>query len=56
MKSYLTVRSEFLVQRYAQRVDQPTEEMGAPFLPPGVKKSGREANPDPIMQAKGRKV
>ena len=56
MATYLSVKSKFSIQSYAQRVDQPTEEMGAPFLPPGVKKSGREANTDLVMQAKGRKV
>ena len=56
MKDYLTIRSKFLVQSYTQRVDWPTEEMGVPFLPPGVKESGREANSGPVMQAKERKI
>ena len=56
MKGYLIVRSEFPIQSYAQRVDWPTEKMGVPFLPLGVKKNGREADPDPIMQANGRKI
>jgi len=56
MKNYLTIRSKFPVQSYAQRVDQPTEEMGAPFLQLGVKEIRRKASPNPVMQVKGRKV
>ena len=56
MKDYLTIRNKFPVQSYAQRVDQPTEKMGVPLLPPGVEKSGREANSDLVMQAKGWKI
>ena len=56
MASYLSIRSKFPVQSYTQRVDQPIEKMGVPFLPPGVEKSGREADSDPVMQAKGRKI
>jgi len=56
MASYLSVRSESPIQSYTQRVDQPIEKMGVPFLPPGVEKSGSEADSDPVMQAKGRKV
>ena len=56
MASYLSVRSESPIQSYIERVDQPTEKMGVPLLPPGVEKSGREANSDPVMQAKGRKI
>ena len=56
MVSYLSVRSKFSTQSYAEKVDQPTEEMGVPFLPLGVKESGREADSDPVMHAKGRKI
>ena len=56
MKDYLTVRSKFPVQSYTQRVDWPTEEMGAPFLPLRVKEVGRKIGSDPVMQGKGRKV
>ena len=56
MKDYLTVRSKFPIQSYTQRVDQPTEKMGVSFLPPGVKESGREADSDPVVHAKGRKI
>ena len=56
MESYLSVRGKFPIQSYAQRVDQPTEEIGVSFLPPGVKESGREADSDLVMQAKGRKI
>ena len=52
MKDYLTVRSKFPVQSYTQRVDWPTEEMGTPFLPPGVKEVGRKTSFDPVMQGK----
>jgi hypothetical protein len=30
--------------------------MGVPFLPPGVKESEREANSNPVMHAKRRKI
>jgi len=30
--------------------------MGVPFLPPGVEKTGREADTDLAMQAKRRKI
>ena len=56
MVSYLSVRSKFPIQSYTQRVDQPTEKMGVPFLPPGVKESGGEANSDLVMHTKGRKI
>ena len=56
MKDYLTIRSKLPVQSYAQRVDRPTEEMGATFLPPRVKEIGRKASPNLVMQVKGRKV
>ena len=56
MISYLSVRSKFPIQSYAQRVDQSIEKMGVPFLPPGVKESGREANSDLVMQAEGREI
>ena len=56
MVSYLYVRIKHSIQSYASRMDQPTEEMWVPFLPPGVKESGREANSGPVMQAKGRKI
>ena len=56
MVNYLFVRSKFPIQSYAQRVDQPTKEMGVSFLPPGVKESGREADSDPVVHAKGRKI
>jgi len=36
LTSYLTVRSEIFIQSYATRMDWPTEEMGVPFLPPGI--------------------
>jgi len=55
-RGYLTVRSKFPIQGYAQRIDRPTEEMGMPFLPPRVKEIGRKAGPDPVMQGKRRKV
>ena len=56
IKDYLTTRSKFLVQSYTQRVDWPTEKMGAPFLPPGVEEAGRETGYDPVVQGKRRKV
>jgi len=56
MVSYLFVRRKFPIQSYTQRVDQPTEKMGVSFLPPGVKKSGREADSDTVMHAKERKI
>ena len=56
MVSNLTVRSEIFIQSYAVRMDWPTEEMGVSFLPLGVEESGREADSDPIMQEKGRKI
>ena len=56
MKDYLTVRSKFSVQSYTQRVDWPTEEMGTPILPPGIKETKRKADPNLVMQGKGRKV
>ena len=56
MVSYLSVRSKFPIQSYAQRVDQSIEKMGVPFLPPGVKESGREADSDLVMHAKRRKI
>ena len=56
MVSYLSVRSKLSIQSYASRMDQPIEEMGVPFLPLGVKESGREANSDLEMQAEGRKI
>ena len=54
--SYLTVISKISIQSYASRMDWPTEDMGVPFLPPGVKKVGREVHSCPVMQAKGRKI
>ena len=56
MISYVSVRSKFPIQSYAQRIDQSTEKMGVSFLPPGVKESGREADSDPVVHAKGRKI
>ena len=56
MATYLSVKSKFSIQSYAQRVDRPIEKMGVPFLPLGVKESGREADSDLVMQAKGRKI
>jgi len=56
MIGYLTVRSEFPVQSYAQRVDWSTKEMGTPILPPGIKETKRTAAPNLVMQGKGRKV
>ena len=57
MASYLSVRSNFPIQSYAQRVDQPIEKMGVPFLPLGVKESGRKVDySDLVMKAKGRKI
>jgi len=56
MVSYLTVRSKFSIQSYASRMDWPTEEMGVPFLPPRVKKVGREVDSCPVMQIKRRKI
>ena len=56
MVGYLSVRSKFSIQSYAQRMDQSIEKMGVPFLPPGVKESGREADSDPVVHAKGRKI
>ena len=56
MVSYLIVRSKLSIQSYASRMDQSTEEMGVPFLPPVVKESGREANSGLVMQAKGREI
>ena len=37
-------------------MDQPTEKMGVPFLPPGFEESERGVDSDPVMHAKGRKV
>ena len=56
MISYLSVRSKFPIQSYAQRMDQSTEKMGVPFLPPGVKENGREADSSPVVHAKGREI
>ena len=56
MASYLFVRSKFPIQSYTQRVDQPIEKMGVPFLPLGVKESGREANSNLVVHAMGRKI
>ena len=56
MVSYLFVRSKFPIQSYTQRVDQSTEKMGVPFLPPRIKESRREADSDPVMYAKGSKI
>ena len=56
MVSYLSVESELSIQSYASRMDQPVEEMGVSFLPPGVKKVGREVDSCPVMQAKRRKI
>ena len=56
MKDYLAIINKFPIQSYAQRVNQATEKMGVPFLPPGVKKSGREADSDTVMHAKERKI
>ena len=56
MASYLSIRSKFLIQSYTQRVNQPIEKMRVPFLPPGLKESGRGAESDPVVHAKGRKV
>ena len=56
MVSYLSIRSKLSIQSYASRMDQPIEEMGVPFLPSGVKESGREADSDLVMQAKERKI
>ena len=56
MASYLSVRSKFPIQGYTQRMDQSAEKMGVPFLPPGVEESGRRADSDPVMHAKGRKI
>ena len=49
MVSYLNVKNKLSIQSYASRMDQPIEEMGVPFLPLGVKESGREADFDPVM-------
>ena len=49
MVSYLTIGSKLSIQSYAPRMDQPKEEIGVPFLPPGVKKSGREVDSGPVM-------
>ena len=56
MVNYLSVRSKLPIQSYAHRMDQPTEEMGVPFLPPGVEESGREADSNPVMQTEGGKI
>ena len=56
MVGYLTVRSKLSIQSYASRMDGPTEEMGVPFLPPRVKKVGREVDSCPVMQVKRRKI
>ena len=56
IKDYLTTRSEFPVQSYAQGVDWPIEKMGTPFFPPGVKEAGREIGYDLVVQRKTRKV
>ena len=56
MVSYLTVESKLSIQSYASRMDQPTKEMGVPFLPPRVKKVGREVDSYPAMQIKRRKI
>ena len=56
MVSYLTVRSKISIQSYASRVDLPIEDMGVLFLPPRVKKVGREVDSCLVMQAKGRKI
>ena len=56
MASYLSIRSKFPIQSYAHRMNQPTEEVGVPFLLPGVKEIGRKASPDLVMQAKGREI
>ena len=56
MASYLTVRSKFSIQSYASRIDRPTEEMGVPFLPPRVKKVGREVDSCLFMQVKRREI
>ena len=37
-------------------MDQPTEKMEVPFLPPGVEESGRGVDSDLVMHVKGRKV
>ena len=49
MMSYLTVRSKFSIQSYALGMDRPTEEMGMPFLPLGVKQGGRKVDPSPVV-------
>ena len=56
MKDYLTIRSKFPIQGYTQRVDQPIEKKGVPFLPPGVEESGRETDFGPVIQEKGREI
>ena len=56
IKDYLTTRCKFLIQSYTQRVDWPTEKMGTPFFPPGVKEAGREIGYDLVVQRKTRKV
>jgi len=50
MASYLSVRSKFSIQSHAHRKNQPAEEVGVPFLPPGVKEIGRKADFGPVMQ------
>ena len=54
MVSYLSVRSKFPIQSYVQRVNESIKKMGVTFLPPGVKESGREANSDLVIHAKGK--
>ena len=56
MKDYLAIINKFPIQSYAQRVNQATEKMGVPFLPPGVEESGRETDFGPVMQEKGREI
>ena len=38
MATYLSVKSKFSIQSYAQRVGEPTKKMGVPFLPQELKR------------------
>ena len=56
LASYLTVGSKIFIYSYAARMSWPTEEVGIPLLPPGVKQVGREGDSCLVMQAKGGKI
>ena len=56
LASYITIENKIFIQSIAARMNWPTEKVGIPLLPPGVKHVGREGDSCPVMQAKGGNI